>query len=803
MKMVQKKVANNKLGFQASNLKTEKKQSIIQTHDGKSKGADLKAIKMKKSRSMKRSNVDISLQSSPEIREAPQQPGKPPPFVTPTNTPSPKKSLHCKSPNTSPNYMKSTSSSEARKEKTSTKVSNTTSTSKLHRIAKSFNKISSLKKMRTLTKTPSFKHTKPGTCKKVVLCHSDLDVQRATCSSTLKDSKFPNYLKLKPGATEAEGNSVFKVCPYNYCSLNGHHHISAPPLKRFLSSRRRLLKTLKVRPEVLSPRKPKPSEYNKAIGEGDPNEDFFVKIYVPDREAATQVSESLSDGPCSEMEFQDDLDETEDTNLSCMNFSPEDEGYPSTPLQKQKSFESQSSSSVSLDELFGESTDMEWVEGQSPTTHSKCEIHLQIDYSTGHDKPDYELSSSASEYLKFLADAYSQYSHDEIVECLSFSDTDSMPDSESTQTGDKHIELQLVTDSMSSEPKNEIMEVPSLANEATVCDTKLEDESTVKQGKNFTYPFEGITEDQKEELDHFQDLVETDNDDPNEENYEVEEIREDAADFIMEERGPNEETIKDIPQITDNVVAYSTNEDSGIANNVQAETDQSGSWNDSDADASHNITNEENFFLDKGVSEGKNNEADNGVSRRSANFEAEEDSNTVGLHSDENNDVEVDTSGMPDHHKTEEADASPVIGYNMQKTSKCVSNNSESDSDLKFLESCCNSRRSLRCRNADEDNEEGREFNPRGPNFLTEEPDPEAEKVDLRHQEMDERRNAKEWMLDYALQKTVNQLAPARKRKVALLVEAFESVLPIPKFESHVRRNISVFAHGRTIQACS
>ncbi|KAF2322466.1 hypothetical protein GH714_017188 [Hevea brasiliensis] len=101
------------------------------------------------------------------------------------------------------------------------------------------------------------------------------------------------------------------------------------------------------------------------------------------------------------------------------------------------------------------------------------------------------------------------------------------------------------------------------------------------------------------------------------------------------------------------------------------------------------------------------------------------------------------------------------------------------------------------------DLEEERKFNPREPNFLPLVPDPEAEKVDLRHQIMDDRKNAEEWMLDYALQQTVTKLAPARKRKVALLVEAFETVLPIPNYETHIRHAPAAFSHTtRPIQAC-
>ncbi|KAL6134021.1 hypothetical protein ACLB2K_066254 [Fragaria x ananassa] len=74
--------------------------------------------------------------------------------------------------------------------------------------------------------------------------------------------------------------------------------------------------------------------------------------------------------------------------------------------------------------------------------------------------------------------------------------------------------------------------------------------------------------------------------------------------------------------------------------------------------------------------------------------------------------------------------------------------------------------------------EKGKKSSSRGPKYLLLEPDPEAEKVNLKHQNMDERKNAEEWMLDYALQKAVAKLTPARSRKVALLVEAFETVIP-------------------------
>ncbi|KAG8085409.1 hypothetical protein GUJ93_ZPchr0010g9461 [Zizania palustris] len=66
---------------------------------------------------------------------------------------------------------------------------------------------------------------------------------RATCSSTMKETKFPDALDLAPGATDAEGPAAMRVCPYTYCSLNGHVHSPAVPLRSFLALRRRLIKT--------------------------------------------------------------------------------------------------------------------------------------------------------------------------------------------------------------------------------------------------------------------------------------------------------------------------------------------------------------------------------------------------------------------------------------------------------------------------------------------------------------------------------------------------------------------------------
>ncbi|KAJ0243957.1 Calmodulin binding protein PICBP [Hirschfeldia incana] len=69
-----------------------------------------------------------------------------------------------------------------------------------------------------------------------------------------------------------------------------------------------------------------------------------------------------------------------------------------------------------------------------------------------------------------------------------------------------------------------------------------------------------------------------------------------------------------------------------------------------------------------------------------------------------------------------------------------------------------------------------RKFNPREPRFLPLDPGVEAERVNLRHQETRNKRNGDEWMVDNSLQEVVSKLTPARRDKVKLLVQAFESL---------------------------
>lgn len=122
-----------------------------------------------------------------------------------------------------PNYMKSTISADARRERSKVRTERHNPRTSPDR--------SSLHTT-TSTKSCSTCRQESTLVKKIVLCGS-LEVARATCSSTLKGSKFPDY----PGGAGLQGTSGLKVWPCSYCSLNGHLRALVPPLKCFVPVR--------------------------------------------------------------------------------------------------------------------------------------------------------------------------------------------------------------------------------------------------------------------------------------------------------------------------------------------------------------------------------------------------------------------------------------------------------------------------------------------------------------------------------------------------------------------------------------
>ncbi|GAB2267165.1 hypothetical protein Dimus_002149 [Dionaea muscipula] len=67
----------------------------------------------------------------------------------------------------------------------------------------------------------------------------------------------------------------------------------------------------------------------------------------------------------------------------------------------------------------------------------------------------------------------------------------------------------------------------------------------------------------------------------------------------------------------------------------------------------------------------------------------------------------------------------------------------------------------------------------------------ESERIHLNHHALGQRKSYEEWMLDYALQEVIGKLAPAQRKRVAMLVEAFETINPVPVKETRYGLNAS------------
>ncbi|KAG6630339.1 calmodulin binding protein PICBP [Carya illinoinensis] len=943
--MVQRKVTN-KRRIQADHVKSEKLLANLkpsfQNQDGKSRVADLKR-KMKKTRSIKLSDIE-SLRPSPMRRNVSQL-GKPPPLGVPATAAIPQKQQPLiKASDVSPNYMKSTSCFEARKEQSQVSLRNTQtsfesknisrrscssskpSSASANKPARALTRTSSLKLVRTLTKTPSFKPVRASAKKssRVVLCE-DTNAQRATCASTLKDSKFPAYLMLSPGATESEGTSVMKVCPYTYCSLNGHRHSPLPPLKCFLSARRRLLKTQKsMQMEALSPQRPKLSSEGtekidtpKLIFEDKPthNEDdfgnlaalpfavegsvdYFIEIYAKIKHEDTvagdieehndimsindwgdaavsvyrdeqEVIGSLPDGsPEIEVDFEDKTEQHGDTTSREMDrtesFPGEqvedaDEDFLRIFAQEKTNMGTTFCTDSDEGEWAGsEVTDMEWEEGHLTPSEQDSEA----DYSIKIDaKSELNVGCSIDQNLNFHNE-YVIISDDNVSSCnevilaavprelfaeeesacseaqydegdseldilsqnleiheysLAFerincnqmsSNENAFEESKTAEDENGESEKKLISTEIPSAPMEESFAEPSansedsheksgveaenlipetnpqLGDDETNCTSKATDEASNYKQMHTTLQDAGDGIEQKELADDANIMVEV-------QAFDFSCAYSEADQVSTEVDNDKSHKMALARQPDDTAEDWNSSEHidgDGLAKETQTNV------SDGHSDSS-SVVEDQN--LEKGQREAKSFKISSSMDDARQSNPGLKKSNSA-----EECVEEVENMEVEDKSELEAADASKIIDGITSPEIKTTYLPAGSNSTQEFPDSSKSQKWKTRCKRRVNDEKELRKFNPREPNYLPIVPDPEAEKVDLKHQMEDERRNAEEWMLDYHLQQAVTKLAPARKRKVALLVEAFETVMPTSKYETRLR-NTAAFVHARPVQACS
>ncbi|KAL0911014.1 hypothetical protein M5K25_019113 [Dendrobium thyrsiflorum] len=507
------------------------------------------------------------------------------------------------------NYMKPTSSSDARKEKLQVTVNSPVGNYNQKKSPRSSKKsnassggLSSPRAVKALSRQSSLKPVKSSMkkCLVVALC-AKKNVNRATFSSTLKDSKFPSALELNHGATEAEGTSKIRVCPYTYCSLNGHMHEPLPPLKCFISARRKLLKTQRS---------------------------LKVKGLFSFKSSLLQKEREMID------------DELEDE----ISKNPSDLFVEIYTMPKEETVGEYNYDEISILE-------------------EKYHEQYKVEYSV-------EAMSQFSESSDMSFDQNSEVSQDEMDDVMM-----------------------------------NFLEYVELDHGRTTAQKDYEEDGEIRKSEIKT-----IDMNWEEEICSFPD------------------------------------------NIPDNTHMSECPDDS-----------------ESEEQNSHVFEKE-----DSDIPEFNSQSIDDDVQKLSS-----------------------DDIILGDEAKNPEKE--------LQEASKETDGNilNVSAIDYNEIDGALSSRWNITKKKTTEEFEQVKEFNPRPPNFLPLEPDPEAEKVDLRHQTMDGRRNSEEWMIDHALQQAVTRLGPARKKKVALLVEAFETVIPLPMCEKPLSHGSSTFNHLSFIQACN
>lgn len=805
LKMVQRKVSN-KLGIQAVRDKSNKllvnlKPSTLQHQEAKNKGADLKK-KMKKSRPIKCS--DLERLGSPNMRRQVPQPGKPPPPVFSTTAASPQKKSPVKTSETTPNYMRATTSSDARKERSqvssrnlqtlfdskisSRKDSDSSkmSSGSVHKAAaRILARTSSLKLVRTLTKTTSFKPSRASAkkCSPLVLSEN-LDVQRATCSSTLKHSKFPAYLALSSGATEAEGTSVMKVCPYTYCSLNGHIHPPPPPLKSFLSARRRLLKTQRsFKLGCFSPRQSKPisssmeeiqveqnheksssqepwdsSMSSPAVEEEQTN--FFVRIYSKGRETKVDITDSSHNhiSPAVDGRRSGDETPTRVDNIQVLATLSDESPF--------SEIDSHSNSSKIIDAVSSDNEADYYCEADS--SYSTMDLDYAPDSSLQNIQ-DSDLVGHSPEFGSFIIPEESLFKSDITNRC--FGEIQAgifLKQSSDVESFDKES----VRSKAISLPDYQMEDYVEGLDDGSPGELGLqfEDESvrSTKTEVLIDYLKDEIVQDDVEaawvrglELQEFHDMIEESHENGMEEN---------------EQGDPCKTSIK----IEICISLHSSSEATGD----KPAKDCKDNYRENIQNGGKSDQTLANMDLTKGTPDHSAHE--NTISGACENVNCLEENEAWNFRA------------------TVSADLGAEANLTPKNACGCTQNDCQGSLSCQELGETCK-RRNWRtgCKRTTEQYQELKEFNPREPNFLPLEPAPEAEKVDLKHETMDERKSADEWMLDYAIQKAVNKLGPARKKKVALLVEAFETVMPVTRYDTQLSHSSFPFSHARPIQACS
>ncbi|XP_015089487.1 calmodulin binding protein PICBP-like [Solanum pennellii] len=526
---------------------------------------------------------------------------------------------------------------------------------------------------------------------------------KSTCSSTLKDSKFPQQVELHPGLNESDRISKVKVCSYHHCSLNKHSDDDpSPPVKR-VYRRRRLLKPQKsIRLESESTNADhfsiEKSNLIQDVGVFGVNEPIVESVYGEERSYQETI------------DVMRKYSTQEQDTLVSSDVESNDQSVTTSVFRDIEDIEADFCHTVLIKPVDNVVTTVVEVEDINRELH-KNETSLIYDLVEAKCRTEVSSALASNDTM-------------ELVDNLQETDDKANP----TEDVDPNASSKkLHVAQLPKEKHRSMIHRHMISEESTELDSKVirgTDEDNHKDGSNKSCAAESsnsfLSCSERESM--------TTNQDAN--NQEIE-----ARKLLA---------VKLVREAIERILLAEVQDHSSDDQLVTSEVCNEKNSNESDT------KNEECDKTDEGI-----------VIRENIN--------------------------------------SP---HEIQENEERVMNKAEKKAPTHWS----NLKRWIILQRFIKELEKLRKFNPRKPRYLQLEPDPEAEKVNLKHQMEDERKSAEEWMLDYALQKAISQLAPTQKRKVGLLVTAFENVVSprgsniqvtFPKLKTKNEDNLQTAGKGK------
>ncbi|KAK4766450.1 hypothetical protein SAY87_008092 [Trapa incisa] len=626
----------------------------------------------------------------------------------------------------SPNYLKATKSSDVRMLNSQSSISSSSLNPKATRKRPiiAFRRTSTLRPTRFLAKIPSLRPKRPA-------IRPDSSIHRATCSSAIKDAKFPAQVESQEGGDGSGSISSMKVCPYNYCSLHGHHH-AAPSLKRLKSARKcvksQRIKKLdfRVRKEVKIIERESSHELTEECNSGedmDLNADEKEGIAEEVDEVALQEKQQQSQTTNPLVVDEESFQPSPTCQESCMK--RESGGESVEYIHGDKGIRSGKGKSVSI----GVQTEPELEELDSePSAADTCEEVLEAALTvqeSGYEKGPLTCylshGHSTSHYVPLDSSKFVDIGKDEPVKAIRTEELASM-----YEMAEQNLESL-------GEPKDtptDSREEPILVSEKINGSQESVEETAValSGSQKFNGLWYLIYQHMVSDLHEnggMESTVERDNKEEQEMNDKL------STDF---DQDPKVEAVDD-------------------------EASQQEGLQQSDAVK----------LLQEAITKILEQSQDQLSIRKPA-------SNHVIFNKKER--VE-DLSTDCERKKDLELKEKMVEAHLVPKAEEQSGVNAEGRPNRLASQRWSNLKKYLLMRRFIKAMEKTTKLGHRIHQYPSSEVSPEHEKVNLRRQPVGERRSAEEWMLDHALQKAVSNLDPAQKRRVSLLVEAFERVNPI------------------------